>query len=99
MAEQDDDERGPRERIYDEEFAPLVGRLIELSKRHRIPMVASFELDDDEDNGPMLCTTAILEKGDDERLWKARRAIYPEPQFAAFTIFTKAPTEGEGRHG
>ncbi len=97
MSKQDEDGRGPRERIYDDQFSPLVARLIELSKRHRIPMVASFELDTDEENGPMLCTTVILEKGDDRRLLEARQALYPRPFFAAFTITSKAATEGDGR--
>lgn len=66
-----DDERGPRERAYDEHIAPLMARIIELSKEHDIPMLASFQLD-----GDMVCTTVILTSEDaDPKLIAASHLI------------------------
>lgn len=81
------DNRGPRERAYDEHFEPLVSKLIALSKEYGIPMVASWELDKDEDGNELLCTTAILTDGTCERLVRAKDAIYPPPpHFVAMTV-------------
>lgn len=87
MSDTTEDTRGPRERAYDEHFSPLVAQLIALSKEHGIPMVASWELDKDEDGVAMLCTTAILPEGSCERLRKAKATIYPPAQFMALTVF------------
>ncbi len=53
---------GPREKAYDEKIAPLMTEIIKVCKEHKIPMIASFELDLDrgQDN-PLMCTTILLE--------------------------------------
>lgn len=84
--ESEQDTRGPRERVYDEEFSPLVRQLIALSKKHNIPMVASWELDKRDDGVEMLCTTLILPEGSCDRLRNAKRALYPGSGLLAMTL-------------
>jgi hypothetical protein len=80
-----DDNRGPRERAYDEEINPLMAEIIRVCKQHGIPMFASFELDqrpDRDPDDPLMCTTALL--GEDNgftsygpALHNALGAIFP----------------------
>lgn len=67
-----DDERGPRETVYDEQISPLIKKIIAVCKEHSIPMLADFELDDG-----MPCTTAILGKDSPERLRRAHDVLRP----------------------
>jgi hypothetical protein len=48
-----------REKIYDEQIAPLMTEIIKIAKQHDIPMVASFQLDDVD----LLCSTVIVPEG------------------------------------
>ena len=89
------EERGPREIAYDENISPLMAQIIALCKEHKIPMVATFELDqkDDQDaDDPLMCSTFLLDpewgvRG--KRTLAAYRAVRPEPGFAlAETIVT-----------
>lgn len=91
------DERGPKERAYDEHFAPLVRQLIVLAKEHRISFAAQAYLDaapEDEEHGDMKCTTWLPSPDATELEAKymadLRRALYPQPYFAAFTITTRS---------
>lgn len=74
----DADERGPRERLYDEHIAPKMTELIALAREHGIAMFATFKLDDG-----MMCTTSLANGDDsaDEVLWRlsavARRQFRP----------------------
>jgi hypothetical protein len=86
-----DDTRGPRERAYDEEVAPLMDRIIQICKEHSIPMLADFELDPIEGSPPehpMKCTTCLLDKATthDPRLWQAARLLSPRPRAVALAI-------------
>lgn len=56
------DNRGPRERAYDDEIAPLMTQIIETAKQAGIPIFFHAVLDDD-----MSCTTAITGPDPDER--------------------------------
>nr|WP_026681352.1 hypothetical protein [Priestia megaterium] len=55
-----------KEKVYDEEIAPLMKQIIEICKREELPMVAQYYLkkerdDQDEYLGePMYCTTTII---------------------------------------
>lgn len=54
-----------REKIYDEHIAPLMTQIIGVCKKHGIPMVASFELDLDEDaaeDDPLMCTSILVDR-------------------------------------
>jgi hypothetical protein len=72
-----------REDAYDEHVAPLMTKIIAFCKEHQIPMVASFELDaDDDPDDPLLCTT-ILDLGGDAKivskaLKEASQALQPK---------------------
>lgn len=69
------DERGPRERAYDDEIYPLMEQIIALAKAHDIPMVANFRLDDD-----LATTTAVpAQTGYGERQRTAIEILYPRP--------------------
>lgn len=51
--------RHPTERAYDEEFSPLVAQLIELAKKHKIPLLVSAGMRRP-DGAQMTCDTLIL---------------------------------------
>lgn len=53
-----------KENIYDEHISPLMTKIIEICKEHKIANVCSFDLgpdDDDEDGAHLACTTVMLE--------------------------------------
>jgi hypothetical protein len=90
---------GPKEAAYDNEIAPLMTRIIEVCKLHKINMAATFSLDEaDEERqeeghvGPMMCTTVLgVDESDvdgHKRIMECRRVMYPQPSYAAFTITT-----------
>lgn len=86
---------GPREKVYDEQISPLMTKIIAICQEHKIPMVASFELDRTEghaENDPLFCTTALLPKH-----WEIYGTMLPKmleivrakpASFAAFAITT-----------
>ena len=75
-----------REAMYDEHISPLMTEIIALCKEHDIPVVASFDLQCDDDPG-LMCTTAILPDHAQDCLVRALR-IMREPSHVAFTITT-----------
>lgn len=77
-----DDERGPRERVYDEEINPLMAQIIAIAKRADIPMVANFRLD-----GDLATTTAVpAATGYGERQRAAIDILYPRRITFGLTI-------------
>jgi hypothetical protein len=70
----------PKEKIYDEQIAPLVGQIHAICEQHKIAGLMSFCLGTDPDhNGDELsCTTALLseEYEPDSGHLKALMAIY-----------------------
>ena len=92
------DRRGPKERLYDEQIAPLMQQIIAACKDAKINMAAQFSLDVDGDaeepGDPLVCTTILpLDPSDVQgykRVEALRRVMKPEPMFAAFTITTAA---------
>lgn len=89
----------PKEVAYDAEIAPLMTQIIAVCKREKINLVATFELDplpdteEEEDRGPMMCTTVVLEADVAQRLKDAAHVLYDgwvaQPPFMAFTITTR----------
>jgi|SRR6185312_321454 len=67
------------EQTYDTEIEPLMKRIIEIAKRARIPMYASFALDDG-----LACTTFISAAQRD--LWPEARDWYAAHAHAAAAI-------------
>jgi hypothetical protein len=91
-----DDELEPMnpdsEAVYDEQISPLMTQIIAICKRHRIPMLASFQYSGELDpSSPGMCTTRIPFAGESERFRQAVDVIYPAPTVAAFTITTTKP--------
>lgn len=80
-----------REEKYDELIFPLVRKVIKICKEYDIPMIASFQLNDDrkgntdvdedgDELGPFYCTTRLLAGGDvGDKLFNAGAALAPEP--------------------
>ena len=73
---------GPKEAFYDENISPLMDDVIRFCKAQGISMLASFELDIEEDDPdcPLLCTTQILLPDCQSTVLKrAANIIYPGP--------------------
>jgi hypothetical protein len=71
-----------KEQVYDAEISPLMAQIIDICKREKIAMLASFDLgqgpESEEDGDHLMCTTAILEDSHDPapRLISACNIIY-----------------------
>jgi hypothetical protein len=82
---------GDKEIIYDENIAPLMSKIISICKENDINMVASFQLqsENETDNGEhFLCTTLLPNKKDHypEQYSNFCNDIYRRPSFVAMTI-------------
>lgn len=68
-----------KEQIYDAQISPLMVQIIAICKQHKIPVVATFGLGQD-DNGDLHCTTVIIPKDFEpsEMLTDLNARIYPE---------------------
>jgi len=76
-----------KEAIYDKQIAPLMEKIIKVCKKSNINILASFELDWDEENESHLkCTTIIAPNC--KEFQRAYKIIRSEPQFLAIAIST-----------
>lgn len=75
------------EKVYDEEIAPLMARVIAIAKKHNMPFVATFQLTDEED--PLMCTSASTPEGCNERLEQAVNIIYAPSSASVLTLTTR----------
>lgn len=83
-----------REAIYDERISPLMTQIIAICKEHDIPMVASFQINDDRPDGDaFMCTTCLPHKDCNPKIPEIQHLLYRKPQLFAFTIasHTKDP--------
>jgi len=83
-----------REAVYDEQISPLMTEIIRLCKEHDIPMVASFQYNDDRPDGDAaLCTTVILNQTPPpcDALLNASRALTRKHSVTMLTV-----RDGEG---
>lgn len=91
---------GPKEAYYDEHIAPLMDEIIARCKAGRVPILASFELDANDD-GPLFCTTAILDGNvvdSAEECASLRRgygALFRRHQAFAITVTPARPGESK----
>ena len=53
-----------KEQIYDEQIFPLMAKVIEICRTHKIAHVCSFAIPNDADDG-LMCTTCATEKAYD----------------------------------
>lgn len=80
-----------KEDIYDEQIAPLMTKIIEICKQHKIAMLADFHTPN-EDASDLHCTTALLidEHEPSDGQLKALRCLRPTiPVTLAETHTTK----------
>jgi hypothetical protein len=83
------------EAVYDAELAPLMTQIIEICKRHKMPMIASFAYACEDADNVRLCTTALPRDGWQPNSFKAAfAAIYRRPSLLVFTI-RKADLTGD----
>jgi hypothetical protein len=82
----DRDSRGPKERVYDEKFSPLVAQLIALAREHGITMLAHFHFGQEYEDGPSSCTTSIPKPGDDGLAREFLGLVRPRACTLAITI-------------
>ncbi len=84
-----------REEAYDAELFPLMSQVIEVCKRHGIPVFAAFEITDADDEEPGWCTTSIVPADsspqllDIARRWESVR----RPALVALTIVSSPKAE------
>lgn len=78
------------EKIYDEQIAPLMAQIIKIAHEHDMPFVASFQLTGDEDEeGPLFCTSANTPEGCEEKLVQARNILYAPTSATTLTLTTR----------
>lgn len=67
-----------REELYDEKISPLMVQIIALCETHDIPMVATFQINDDRvyDDDTLLCSTAVGSENVCDKIRQARDVIY-----------------------
>jgi hypothetical protein len=75
------------EDIYDEQISQLMEQIIAICKKHKIPMLASFQYHPDG-----LCTTCLPRKGQAPQLTAAAQIV--QQGFAAFAV-TTSKDDGE----
>ncbi len=64
------------EEVYDEKISPLMQQIIEICKKHKIPMMASFTYINTKEDGPGRCTTHLpFKKREDKRNQEASNVI------------------------
>jgi hypothetical protein len=83
------------EAIYDAEINPLVAKIIDLCRLHKIPMVASFQFADaTHPRGLGFCTTRLPFDGESPKLDTIARFLMDElPPMPAIVITTNPPGE------
>jgi len=79
------------EQIYDEQINPLMAKIIAICKEHQIPMLATFQYCEPDEERGGFCTTRIPVPGENPCIKKALDVINPPAFFAAYTITTRDP--------
>jgi hypothetical protein len=85
-----------REEVYDEKIAPLMTQIIEACNEHHIPMIADFDLSDEDQDG-LRCTSSILpdEWEPPKEMIEAYHILKPKPlQFYSFITRTNPNPQG-----
>ena len=86
-----------REEAYDSNISPLMTQIVAICKEHGIPMVASFQLNDERPADDAFCCTTILVGGKDfadtcEALSAASSAL--RPRRSPMMMLTSRDAEG-----
>lgn len=79
-----------REEAYDEFINPLMAQILLVCEQHKIPMLASFGLASEEDEG-LCCTSAMLDKewNPPEEFLAAFDHVKPKPPPKMLMITTR----------
>ncbi len=80
-----------KEDVYDNEIAPLMKDIIDICKKHEIPMLCSFTYENCEDNGVGTCDTIVGNDGNrhNEKLTSALREIRKTNGFVTAITISK----------
>ena len=83
--------RTPKETVYDSRIAPLMARIIDICKKHKIAMLADFALgrDPTHDDDQLKCTSFLLTddyEPDPDQLRAARIVANQSLELSAFII-------------
>lgn len=81
----------PKEEVYDKKIFPLMKKIIEICKKHKIPFIFDTALgfEDEDDDNQLKCTSCLLEDDCEPspEMLQAIDLLRPrKPVFAAFTI-------------
>ncbi len=85
-----------REEAYDEHISPLMTKIIALCKEHDIPVLASFDIQCDDDEG-LMCTPAILPPHAQDCLARALSVIQGDDRLSAFAVAVSKDVQDEQR--
>ncbi len=93
-----------KEQIYDEKINPLMAEIIKLSRENQIPVVAFFDLKEDEHENSLFCETTLLpEPGKCHPVFDFIRAIFYARESTGVNVdkffmwlMKKVKTEGHG---
>lgn len=88
------------EKVYDEEISPLMQQIIEICRREKMPMFATFcfRHDPEHPDGEFgMCTTNMLFDRAPESMYRLHGTALSAPRFSAFAI-TVASDHKEADH-
>lgn len=77
------------EKVYDEQIAPLMAQVCEIAQEHGMPFVTSFQLTDEEEEGPLMCTSCNLPDECSDRLVQAKDILYAPASASVLTLTTR----------
>jgi len=80
-----------KEKVYDEQIAPLMAKIIAVATEHQIPMAATFQYADSEDEGPGYCVTVIHFPHQGEKMNRVAAACRPDIHVALAETITTTP--------
>jgi hypothetical protein len=77
-----------KEQAYDDQINPLMAKIIDICKKHKIAMLANFRLGED-----LFCTTALLAAphSPSQGQLDAYECLKPEPAFAMAETIEEKP--------
>jgi len=77
------------EQVYDEQIAPLMAKIIEICKEHKLPMAADFLCRNSDDEGEEYCTSFADfrdERGESKHMDAVWQVIKPKRNLAPLNL-------------
>jgi hypothetical protein len=81
-----------KEQIYDEQISPLMTRIIEICRSHKIPVAACFGINTDEgEDADLVCSTILYDKdwNTPDNIKSAAKAMQQRRSMAIITTLGK----------